>query len=312
MQYPALAQGQVLVDYCHALCAGEGFGNGVSREGAQQPGTQQPHFLSRFTQPVHRLPGLGGERAHHVENDVGISSAIGLHGVPPSPEQGLEFIRDAFIDRQGILCRQVRFVTEVGVGAAPQHRYRLTFGGAGGKPDVARVEGRQKARHVCRVRQGDRFPGEGEVEAVEVDQYRQSHARVLCQPVGQQNTVQHLLAVGAVDLQKAAVPRGEDIVVIRLQGYRCRKTAGDVDQHKGRPPAGHGVKHLHGMQQPLAGGGAEDPYPGGGCGARGGEHGVFRFQRHHTAGHFARVHPASQGLDDLGLGCDREGRDVIH
>ena len=134
---------------------------------------------------------------------------------------------------------------------------------------------------------------------------------VLGQPVGDEQAVQHLLAGGAVELQEAAVARGQDVVVVGLQGDRRGQAARDIDQHEGRAPAGHGVEHLHGVEQPLAGGGGEHPHAGHRGRAGGGEHGVLGLQGDHAALHLLAFDPAGEGLDDLGLGRDRKGGHIV-
>jgi hypothetical protein len=100
--------------------------------------------------------------------------------------------------------------------------------------------------------------------------------------------------------------------VVGLQGEGRGQAPGDVHHHEGRAPAGHGVEHFHGVEQTLAGGGGEDPNPGGGRGPGGGEHGMLGLHGHHAAVQVAGVDPMGDGFDDLRLGGDGEGRDIIH
>ena len=219
---------------------------------------------------------------------------------------------DLVVDRQTVQGGQVGFVTEIGIGRAAQHGHGLADWRARPETDIFGVKGAEKLPDCTGVRNLHRFASKREIEAVQVDDDREAHPPVFGQAKGHEGAVQHLLAGGAVNLQKTAVPGRQDVVVIRLQGDGRGEPPGDVDQNEGGAPARHGIEHLHGVEQPLAGGGGEHPHPGGGRGCGGGQHGVLGFQSDHAAVHPTLVNPGGDGLDDLRLGGDGKGRHIIH
>ena len=87
--------------------------------------------------------------------------------------------------------------------------------------------------------------------AILIDNDRQPHPNVFRQSIGDENTVQNLLAGGAVNLQKTGVACRKHVIVVRFQGDGRGKSPGNVHQDKRRAPAGDIVYHFHGIEQSL-------------------------------------------------------------
>jgi hypothetical protein len=155
----------------------------------------------------------------------GVFGAVGLDRRVAPAEYTAEVFGRLVKYRQRVFGRKVGLVAEVRVRASSEDRNRLAYWRACTETRVFRVEGRKEAQGVGLVRHLHRLPRKGKVEAVEVYYHRQPHALVLCHPVGEEHSVEHLLACRAVELQETRVPGGEYVVVVGLKRYGRREGA---------------------------------------------------------------------------------------
>ena len=311
MKHAALAHRKILVDDGDRTPAGERAPQRRDRVGAQQPRPHQPGAHARVAQAVDGVHGPGGERADHEKHDFRVIAAVTLDRVVPPAEALRELGGDAVVNLQCVLRRQMRFVAEVRIGRAAEHRDCLAGWPAGAKADAARFERRQE--FGCRFgrRKLYRLARERKVETVQVDDRGQPHCRFLGKPVGQQHRVDDFLAGGAMHLQESRIARRQHVVVVRLERDRAREPARHVDQHERHAPARHRVEHLHRVEQPLARGGGEYPHAGGRGGSGRRDHGMLGFEHHQPAAHLAGAEPLRQQLDDFGLRRDRKSGHVV-
>ena len=115
-----------------------------------------------------------------------------------------------------------------------------------------------------------------------------------------------------MDLDKTAIARGENVVVVSFKGDRRRQPTRHIHQHQGHAPAGDGVEHLEAIQQSLARGRGEHPRPRGGRGTSRREHRMLRAQGDKPCRDGAIGGPLGQKFDHLGLRRNGKGRNVIH
>ena len=282
------------------------------RKRSQKARPQKSDRPAGLAQTVDSVFGLGGKGSHHHENQLCIVSAVGLNCFVGPSERLSELFGNLCKNWDSVQSGQMGLVTEVRIWGATEDHYSFADRRASAETYVLRVEKRQEASDYLGIGDLHRLPGEGEIEAIHVYDDRKPHLFVLCQPEGHEDAVEYLLARGAVNLEKTTVARHQDIIVVRLQGDGGGQTPRYVNHDKRDPPAGYSVKHLHPIEQSLAGRCGECTHTRGcGC-ASSGDHRMLGLKGHHPAIHLADVNPIGDGFDDLCLGGDGKGRHVVN
>jgi len=179
----------------------------------------------------------------------------------------------------------------------------LRVGGVHAESGAVRGE---ESVHLFLVGEIDGFPGVGEEKGVENDHHRQVDG--LGQAIGLQGSIEHLLAISAVELDPSGIALGEAVGLVGPEIPARAEGAVDFGHDNGQAAARGPVQHFVHQGQPLGGTGSESADPAGGRADDRCHGGMLAFHAEKAPVEGALAAEFCQLFDDMGLRGDRVGR----